>query len=258
MQDYSDETAVEIDEEVRRIISGGYQRAKSLLADEHRPAAQVMAEQLLEKEVLDGAEIDEIVRSAPRAARQPAELLSAAERTSARVRRGRADGAHATNAQAGWRRGGGARARLTGRRERIPGAQGERRAGRAAMLELLANFRLQDAVDIAHHRVRHLPHHRAHPRHARRAHADRAAASSSSSTCRRSSSTSTRSTGSSTTSSARSCWSSSSSSSTTSAAPSTQVGSRPFFGSEHRARRAGPRGDRPRRGDPGQPPHRRA
>ena len=61
LQDYSEHTAVEIDNEVRRIIQESYQQAKSLLAT-NIDVLHKLAEALLEKEVLDGAEIDEIVR----------------------------------------------------------------------------------------------------------------------------------------------------------------------------------------------------
>ena len=61
-QDYSEHTAVEIDREVRRIIQDGYNRAKEILTANlgllHR-----VAKELLEKEVLDGAEIDVIVKA---------------------------------------------------------------------------------------------------------------------------------------------------------------------------------------------------
>ena len=62
LQDYSDNTAIEIDAEVRRILTEAYQRAKSLLS-ENIDLLHVMAEQLLEKEVLDGAQLDEIMRA---------------------------------------------------------------------------------------------------------------------------------------------------------------------------------------------------
>ena len=61
-QDYSENTAIEIDREVRRIIQDGYNRAKEILTANlgllHR-----VAKELLEKEVLDGAEIDVIVKA---------------------------------------------------------------------------------------------------------------------------------------------------------------------------------------------------
>jgi cell division protease FtsH len=62
LQDYSDHTAVEIDAEVRRIISESYQQAKGLLTA-HSATLHALAEALLDKEVLDGAEIDEIIRT---------------------------------------------------------------------------------------------------------------------------------------------------------------------------------------------------
>ena len=59
--DYSESTAIEIDAEVRRIIQESYHRAKDLLKSNLRLLHKV-AETLLEKEVLDGSEIDAIVR----------------------------------------------------------------------------------------------------------------------------------------------------------------------------------------------------
>jgi cell division protease FtsH len=59
--DYSENTAIEIDAEVRRIIQESYHRAKDLLKNNLRLLHKV-AETLLEKEVLDGSEIDAIVR----------------------------------------------------------------------------------------------------------------------------------------------------------------------------------------------------
>jgi cell division protease FtsH len=59
--DYSENTAIEIDAEVRRIIQDSYHRAKELLKTNLRLLHKV-AEKLLEKEVLDGSEIDAIVR----------------------------------------------------------------------------------------------------------------------------------------------------------------------------------------------------
>jgi cell division protease FtsH len=60
--DYSKKTAIEIDDEIRRLILVSYQRAKDLLASNLRLLHKV-AEQLLEKEVLDGSEIDALVRA---------------------------------------------------------------------------------------------------------------------------------------------------------------------------------------------------
>jgi cell division protease FtsH len=60
-QDYSESTAVEIDAEVRRIIQASYQRAKELLHTNLHLLHKV-AERLLEKESLDGSEIDALMQ----------------------------------------------------------------------------------------------------------------------------------------------------------------------------------------------------
>jgi cell division protease FtsH len=60
-QDYSESTAIQIDGEVRRIIMEGYERAKTLLR-RNLAVLHKMAEALLERESLDGAEIDDILR----------------------------------------------------------------------------------------------------------------------------------------------------------------------------------------------------
>ncbi|MDH3445326.1 MAG: ATP-dependent zinc metalloprotease FtsH [Deltaproteobacteria bacterium] len=59
--DYSENTAIEIDSEIRRIIQESYQKAKDLLK-RNLGILHKIAETLLEKEVLDGSEIDAIVR----------------------------------------------------------------------------------------------------------------------------------------------------------------------------------------------------
>ena len=59
--DYSESTAIEIDSEVRRIIQESYHKAKDLLKTNLALLHRV-AESLLEREVLDGSEIDAIVR----------------------------------------------------------------------------------------------------------------------------------------------------------------------------------------------------
>jgi cell division protease FtsH len=59
--DYSETTSVQIDAEVRRIIMEAYERAKLLLR-RNLEALHKMAEALLERESLDGSEIDEIIR----------------------------------------------------------------------------------------------------------------------------------------------------------------------------------------------------
>jgi cell division protease FtsH len=55
-RDYSEETAIRIDEEVKRIISNAYSRARVII-EGHSDAMVRVAEALLEREVLDGAEV---------------------------------------------------------------------------------------------------------------------------------------------------------------------------------------------------------
>ena len=61
-KDYSEKTALEIDAEVRRIIMEAYERAKEVLCA-NLEVLHKMAEVLLEKEVLEGLEIDEIIKN---------------------------------------------------------------------------------------------------------------------------------------------------------------------------------------------------
>ena len=60
-QDYSESTAVEIDREVRHIIQECYSKAKEILTT-HIELLHRVSKELLDKEVLDGAEIDVIVK----------------------------------------------------------------------------------------------------------------------------------------------------------------------------------------------------
>jgi cell division protease FtsH len=59
---YSEATAREIDDEVRRIIDQGYNRARDLIYT-NRDKVQLIADLLLEFETLDGAQVEEIVRT---------------------------------------------------------------------------------------------------------------------------------------------------------------------------------------------------
>ncbi|HZO82782.1 MAG TPA: ATP-dependent zinc metalloprotease FtsH [Candidatus Binataceae bacterium] len=61
-KDYSEHTAIEIDREVRRIVDDAYQRARKLLSD-NLPLLHAVSERLLEKEVLDGSEVAEMVKA---------------------------------------------------------------------------------------------------------------------------------------------------------------------------------------------------
>jgi cell division protease FtsH len=59
-QDYSEATANQIDAEVRRIVTAAYERASRIIAD-HEKAMHRLARTLLEKEVLDGEEVLQIL-----------------------------------------------------------------------------------------------------------------------------------------------------------------------------------------------------
>jgi len=60
-KDYSEDTAQKIDKEVTRLVSDSYEKAKKLLSD-HIDILNRIASGLLEKEVLNTAELDEIIR----------------------------------------------------------------------------------------------------------------------------------------------------------------------------------------------------
>jgi cell division protease FtsH len=59
-RDFSDQVALEIDLEIKRLVTENYERAKRLLT-EHMRSLKALAEALLEKEVLDAPEIDQIL-----------------------------------------------------------------------------------------------------------------------------------------------------------------------------------------------------
>ncbi len=59
-RDFSEQVALEIDHEVRRLVTENYERAKRILTD-NMTSLKALAEALLEKEVLDALEIDQIL-----------------------------------------------------------------------------------------------------------------------------------------------------------------------------------------------------
>jgi cell division protease FtsH len=59
--DYSEDTAIKIDQEVRRIVNRGYERAKETLT-QHREILGRLAERLLELESLDGREVYALIQ----------------------------------------------------------------------------------------------------------------------------------------------------------------------------------------------------
>ena len=72
-RDYSEETAIRIDEQVKKLVKNGYDTAAKII-EEHNDAMIRVAETLLEREILDGAEVMAIIRGdaiAPAAATPP-------------------------------------------------------------------------------------------------------------------------------------------------------------------------------------------
>lgn len=62
-RDVSDVMALEIDLEIKRLVTENYERAKRILT-EQMASLKALAEALLEKETLDGLEIDQIISNA--------------------------------------------------------------------------------------------------------------------------------------------------------------------------------------------------
>ncbi|MDQ6699342.1 MAG: ATP-dependent zinc metalloprotease FtsH [Acidobacteriota bacterium] len=69
-RDYSEETAIRIDEQVKKLVNSGYDRARNVI-DDHSSALVQIAEMLLEREVLDGAEVRQIIQGVPLPPRAP-------------------------------------------------------------------------------------------------------------------------------------------------------------------------------------------
>ncbi len=70
-RDYSEDTAIKIDAEVRKLVSRGYDTAKQILED-HREALRRIAAALLEREVLDAPEIRLLIDNKELPAKPPA------------------------------------------------------------------------------------------------------------------------------------------------------------------------------------------
>jgi cell division protease FtsH len=59
-RDYSEDTAVKIDEQVRKLVETSYERSKKTI-DDNADALARIAEALLEREVLDGQEVRQLI-----------------------------------------------------------------------------------------------------------------------------------------------------------------------------------------------------
>ena len=69
-RDYSEETAIRIDEQVKKFVQGGYDTASQLI-EQHSDALVKIAEMLLEREILDGAEVLSLIKGDTLPPRQP-------------------------------------------------------------------------------------------------------------------------------------------------------------------------------------------
>src|SRR6187549_217623 len=63
-QDYSEDTAIRIDHEIKRFVTSNYERAKELI-EAHKPALLRIAEELLSREVLDADQVRRIIAGHP-------------------------------------------------------------------------------------------------------------------------------------------------------------------------------------------------
>ena len=77
-QDYSEDTAIRIDQEVKRIVTQQYERAHAVLTEHTRRRSLRIADALLAREVLDGEQVRRLAAggaldepAAPRAAARP-------------------------------------------------------------------------------------------------------------------------------------------------------------------------------------------
>ncbi|HJO39986.1 MAG: ATP-dependent zinc metalloprotease FtsH [Vicinamibacterales bacterium] len=63
-QDYSEETAIRIDQEIKRVVTSNYTRSRAVL-EEHSAVLVQMAEELLVREVLDGDQVRRMAAGLP-------------------------------------------------------------------------------------------------------------------------------------------------------------------------------------------------
>ena len=63
-RDYSEDTAIQIDKEVKRIVNSGYEKARKILST-NRDTLERIAQALLEREVIDAVEVKLIMENKP-------------------------------------------------------------------------------------------------------------------------------------------------------------------------------------------------
>ncbi len=69
-RDFSEATAIRIDEQVKKLAENGYNRARQII-EQHADALERIALALLEREVLDGSEVNQLIAGKTLAAYQP-------------------------------------------------------------------------------------------------------------------------------------------------------------------------------------------
>jgi cell division protease FtsH len=84
-KDYSEKTAEEIDDEIKRIVSERYEYAKNLLRV-NRPVLERLASALLERETLEAVEIDAIIQGKEIEADKPAKIEKTTDLTPSKTR----------------------------------------------------------------------------------------------------------------------------------------------------------------------------
>jgi cell division protease FtsH len=90
-RDYSEETAIRIDEQVRKLVDTGYTRARKLIEHNHDAMVRI-AEALLEREVLDGAEVKQLINGETLEAMKTPKIKPGGDGKSQTVTPPRADG----------------------------------------------------------------------------------------------------------------------------------------------------------------------
>jgi cell division protease FtsH len=84
-RDYSEDTAIRIDEQVKKLVQNGYDRANKVI-EEKSDALVRVAEALLEREGLDGSEVNMIINGMPLAPRASAKPKDSEDHTQQVIR----------------------------------------------------------------------------------------------------------------------------------------------------------------------------
>jgi cell division protease FtsH len=74
-QDYSEDTAIRIDHEIKRFVTMNYERARAQI-EQHKPALLRIADELLTREVLDADQVRSLVAGEPIEEHQPAAVAA--------------------------------------------------------------------------------------------------------------------------------------------------------------------------------------